>query len=61
VRIFTVNGDLVRTLQHDSIENGSLPWDLKSKDDLEVAFGLYVFHVDAPGVGVKIGKFAIIN
>ncbi len=61
VRIFTVNGDLVRTLQHESIENGSLPWDLKSKDDLEVAFGLYVYHVDAPGVGVKIGKFAIIN
>jgi len=61
VRIFTVNGDLVQTLEHNSMEKGSVRWDLKSKDNLEVAFGVYVYHVDAPNVGEKIGKFAIIN
>ncbi len=66
IRIFTVNGDLVRTLYQGTdgspeLENGTVMWDLKSKDNLEVAFGLYVYHVDAPGIGTKIGKFAIIN
>ena len=61
VRIFTVNGDLVQTLHHNSMEDGTLRWDLKTSDNLEAAFGLYVYHVDAPGVGTKIGKFSIIN
>jgi len=59
--IFTVNGDLVQTLHHNSIDQGAVRWDLKSKDNLEVAFGLYIYHVDAPGVGTHIGRFAIIN
>ena len=61
IHIYTVNGDLVQTLEHNSLDNGTIRWDLKSKDNLEVAFGLYVYHVDAPGIGEKIGKFAIIN
>jgi hypothetical protein len=32
-----------------------------TKDRLEVAFGVYVYHVEAPGIGNKIGKFAIIK
>ena len=61
VDIFTVNGDLVRTLDHESLNGGDLRWDLKTKDNLEVAFGIYVYVVDAPSIGKKIGKFAIIN
>ena len=36
-------------------------WDLVSKDGMDIAFGVYIFHVDAPGIGEKIGKFAIIK
>lgn len=61
ISIYTVNGDLVRTLRHDGLSDGTVRWDLKSKDGLEVAFGLYVYHVDAPGIGEHVGKFAIIN
>ncbi len=61
IRIYTVNGDLVQIIQHSSIDQGSAKWDLKSLDNLEVAFGLYVYHVEAPGIGQKIGKFAIVN
>ncbi|MCB9057458.1 MAG: hypothetical protein H6627_02770 [Calditrichae bacterium] len=61
VRIYTVNGFPVRKLQHSGEENGTLRWDLLSKDGLEVAFGLYIYHVDAPGIGEYIGKFVIIN
>ena len=61
IRIFTVNGDLVRTITHNSVQDGSERWDLKSKDNLEVSFGLYIYHIEAPGIGTKIGKFSIIN
>jgi hypothetical protein len=62
IRIFTQNGYLIKTLQHSgNIANGSEPWDLTTKDGLNVAFGIYVYHVDAPGVGQKIGTFAVIQ
>jgi hypothetical protein len=62
IRIFTVAGDLVQTLVHDGpITEGFIAWDLRSKDNLEVAPGLYIFHVDGQDVGTHIGKFAIIK
>ena len=61
IRIYTVAGDLVQTLVHDGLTTGIVPWDLRTKDRLEVAPGLYIFHVDADGVGESVGKFAIIK
>jgi hypothetical protein len=72
VRIYTVRGDLVRTLyQYGSPKavlagtpgtlDGFVAWDLRTKDNLDVAPGLYIFHVEAPGVGDFIGKFAVIK
>lgn len=62
VRIFTVSGALVKTLFKDSSPtDGTLSWNLVSEDGMDIAYGLYIFHVDAPGIGEKIGKFAIIK
>ncbi len=62
IRIYTINGKLVDTIEHSStISDGQESWDLVSKDGMDIAFGVYVFHVDAPGIGEKIGKFAIIK
>jgi hypothetical protein len=62
VRIFTMNGALVKTLNKDtSPTNGALSWNLISEDGMDVAFGVYVYHVDAPGIGEHIGKFALIK
>ena len=41
--------------------NGTLEWDLESSDNLTVAYGVYLFHVEAPGIGEKTGTFAIIK
>jgi hypothetical protein len=60
IRIYTVTGELVQTLNHDGLQ-GYEPWDLRSKDNLEIAPGLYIFHVDAPNIGSYIGKFAVIK
>lgn len=62
VRIYTAAGKLVRTLQKNSTEpDGSLAWDLISEDGMDVAYGLYVYHVTAPNIGEHIGKFALIK
>ncbi len=62
IRIYTISGKLVKTLEHNSsIANGQEPWNLISQDGMEIAYGVYIYHVTAPGVGEKIGKFAIIK
>ncbi|GBD90589.1 hypothetical protein BMS3Abin04_01306 [bacterium BMS3Abin04] len=62
IRIYTISGVHVKTLQHNStIDDGQEPWDLTSKDGMAVAFGIYVFQVHAPGIGDKIGRFAIVK
>jgi hypothetical protein len=61
IRIYTVKGDLVQTLRHEGSDDGYLPWDLRTKDNLDVAPGLFLFQVDAGPLGTTIGKFAIIK
>ncbi len=62
IRIFNVSGDLVKTLHKDfSATDGSIFWNLITEDGMEIAPGLYIYHVDAPGVGEHIGKFAVIK
>jgi hypothetical protein len=62
IRIFTVSGKLVKTIAHEvDFKNGREPWDLLTKDGIEVAYGIYFYHVDAGKYGEKIGRFAVIK
>jgi hypothetical protein len=62
IRIYTITGQLVQTLHHSSsIDDGQLAWDLISKDGMNIAYGVYIFHVEAPGIGETIGRFAVIK
>ena len=62
VRIFTVRGELVQTIRHQGIGgDGSASWDLKTSDGQDVAYGMYLYHVEAPGIGETTGKFAIVK
>ncbi len=71
VRIFTVGGRQVRELRlnegvndglsPEALLNGTLDWDLQSEDGLSVSYGVYLYHVDAPGLGETTGTFAIIK
>lgn len=62
IRIFTVRGDLVRELQHDgALDDGTVTWNLKTREDLDVAYGVYFYHVTAPGGRTKTGRIAIIK
>jgi len=62
VRIFDVRGALIRELVHDSpIDDGTVTWDLRTRENLETAYGVYFYHVDAPGVGERTGRLALIK
>ena len=64
IRIYNIAGELVQAIHHDhsgSIEDGSESWDLLSKDNLSVSYGMYIYHVDAPELGEHVGKFAVIK
>jgi len=62
IRIFTVNGELVDVIEHESAyNNGTAVWDMLSRDNLSISYGVYVYHIDAPGIGERIGKFAVIK
>jgi hypothetical protein len=62
IRIFSVDGTLVRQLEHSSaLNSGAETWDLMSKDNMSISYGVYVYHVDAPGVGQHIGKIFLIK
>jgi hypothetical protein len=59
IRIYTLAGDLVVTLQNDD-GDGSAAWNLHSVNEQGIAPGIYFYHVESP-YGEKIGKFAIIK
>lgn len=62
VRIFTLSGALVTKIEHNSsVIDGSESWNLISDDGMEIAYGVYIYHIDAPGIGKYIGKFAVIK
>ncbi len=62
IRIYTVQGELVATIEHHStFDNGTAKWDMLTKDKLDIAYGVYVYHIDVPGIGQHVGKFAVIK
>jgi len=62
IRIYTLSGELVATLEHESgADNGREFWNLLNHDGFSVAYGVYLAHIDAPGVGEKLIKFALIK
>ncbi|MEP0546310.1 MAG: T9SS type A sorting domain-containing protein [Rhodothermales bacterium] len=60
ISIYTVAGTLIRTIQKDG-PSRSLDWDLNTHNQLPVASGMYLIHVDVPGVGEKVLKFGVVN
>jgi hypothetical protein len=63
IRIFTPTGLLVDEIKvKNEAENGIAHWDLLTKEDLEIAAGMYVYQVKSTVTGKeKIGKFAVIK
>jgi len=64
VRIYTVAGELVQVLYHDgSGGDGTLRWDLLSRNGQDITSGVYLFAVEPSDgrFGDTIGKFVVIR
>ncbi|MBI4810127.1 MAG: hypothetical protein HY800_01505 [Ignavibacteriales bacterium] len=75
LRIFTLVGDLITTIENTpatgykkgntilddySIDRGEIDWDLLSESNRALASGVYIFSVESD-YGTQIGKFVIIR
>jgi hypothetical protein len=63
IRIFTISGLLIRTLEHDVADDeGTERWDLLTDENAHCTSGLYVYQVEDAQTGdTKVGKFAIVR
>jgi len=63
IRIFTLDGDLVRQLEYDPSVNSSgvTYWDLISKNTQAVVSGIYLYSIDGVDGYHEIGKLAIVK
>lgn len=68
IRIYTIAGDLVRTIEHGPDERGNLSgsavWNQKTDSGLLVAPGLYIYHIESKGEdvsGAVTGKLMIVR
>lgn len=62
IQIFSLAGDLVRTLHHDDPNDGKQAWDVLSEYSRAIASGLYVYVVTNQDSGeVQRGKLVIVK
>ena len=56
ISIFSTNGTLVRTINKDNTLT-FVEWDLTNQFRVPIASGVYIIHIDAPGIGEKVIKW----
>jgi hypothetical protein len=63
IKIFTSSGVFIRQIDVDNApDNGNYKWDMLTKEGLEIAAGIYVYHIKSKITGKeKLGKFAVIK
>jgi len=62
IKIYTLAGDIVQTIQHNDANQGFADWNLTSSVGQTVASGIYLFSVeDKNNSKIQVGKFVIIK
>jgi hypothetical protein len=61
IYIYTVRGEQIKTLSQENLYVGDVYWNLRTEENLDVAFGVYIYVVEAANIGKKIGKLALIK
>jgi hypothetical protein len=56
IQIFTMNGTLIRILEKDNPDT-FLEWDLQNEAFIPIAGGMYLVHIQSPGLGERVVKF----
>jgi len=61
ITIFTITGERVVTLNHNSEYDSNEWWDLKNGSGRDIAPGLYIYTVESGDLTPHIGKFAVVR
>jgi hypothetical protein len=63
IKIFTSSGVFIREIDVDNApDDGNYKWNMLTKEGLEIAAGIYVYHIKSKATGKeKLGKFAVIK
>ena len=63
IQIFTSSGIFIDKIKvNNAPEDGKVYWDLLTRENLEIAAGIYVYHIKSQETGKeKIGKFAVLK
>ena len=56
IKIYTLAGTLINTLTKNNTDTW-LFWNLNNSSNIQIASGLYIIHIDCPGIGEKILKW----
>jgi hypothetical protein len=57
ITIYTLDGIQVRKISRDDPSVTSYDWDLKNDAAIPIASGIYLIHIEAPGLGEKTLKW----
>lgn len=61
ISIYQTNGTLIRRLEKDNSDS-YLDWDLNNQHKIKIGGGVYIVHINAPGLGEKVLKwFGVIR
>jgi len=60
IRVFTLNGTLIKTIEKNSPGVATISWNLATDTNLPIASGMYIIHVETP-VGEKVLKFGVVK
>ena len=56
ISIYNINGTLIRRFKKDT-ETTFIEWDLTNSANIVISSGVYLIHVNAPGIGQKVLKW----
>ena len=57
IRIYTVDGTLVRAIGPTPVNSTTADWDLHNHTGIPIAGGMYLIHVSVPGIGERVIKW----
>jgi hypothetical protein len=57
VTVYTTNGMLVRRMTKSDAATTSIEWDLRNSNRIPIATGVYIIHINCPGIGEKTLKW----
>ena len=57
----TLSGTLIKVIEKRDPDTNFVNWDLQTDEALPIASGMYLIHIEIPGVGEKVLKFGVIK